>query len=84
MVCLGLVQSTTCEAVHGGQANYVPDLILGMGDTLVTKLVKHLWPQTSLMVQWMSLPANAGDMGSTPGLGRFHMHGAATPMLHNY
>ena len=30
-----------------------------------------------------SLPANAGDLGSIPGLGRFHMHGADTPTLHN-
>ena len=51
MVCLGLVQCTTCEAVHGGQADYVPDSILGIGDTLVTKLVKNVWPRTSLVVQ---------------------------------
>ena len=30
-----------------------------------------------------SLPANAGDLGSIPGLGRFHMHGADTPTLYN-
>ena len=24
-------------------------------------------------------PANAGDMGSIPGLGRYHMHGATHP-----
>ena len=30
-----------------------------------------------------SLPANVGDLGSIPGLGRFHMRGADTPMLHN-
>ena len=29
--------------------------------------------RTSLMVQWISLPANAGDTGSIPDLGRFHM-----------
>ena len=25
------------------------------------------------------LPANAGDLGSNPGLRRFHMHGATKP-----
>ena len=29
--------------------------------------------RTSLVVQWMSLPANAGNTGSIPGLRRFHM-----------
>ena len=29
---------------------------------------------TSLVAQWdENLPANAGDMGSVPGLGRFHV-----------
>lgn len=37
MVSLGLAQYTTCEAVHGGQANYVPDSILGTGDTLASQ-----------------------------------------------
>ena len=31
-----------------------------------------------------SLPANAGDMGSIPALGRFHMpHGATKPVFHD-
>ena len=30
--------------------------------------------RASLVVQWLgNLPANAGDMGSSPGLGRSHM-----------
>ena len=29
--------------------------------------------ETSLLVQWMRLPTNAGDTGLIPGLGRFHM-----------
>ena len=29
-------------------------------------------------------PANAGDMRSSPGLGRSHMRGATKPMRHNY
>ena len=29
-------------------------------------------------------PANAGHMGSSPGPGRSHMHGATKPVLHNY
>lgn len=39
----GLVEYANCEAVHGGQTYYVPDLILGTGDTLVNKSVKHFW-----------------------------------------
>ena len=32
-----------------------------------------------------SLPANAGDTGSIPALGRVHMpHGATKPVCHNY
>ena len=31
-----------------------------------------------------SPPANAGDMGSSPGMGRSHMRGAAKPGRHNY
>ena len=36
---------------------------------------KNTYGQTSLVVQWLRirLPANAGDMGLIPGLGRFHM-----------
>ena len=30
-----------------------------------------------------NLPANVGDMGSVPGLGRFHMLGATKPGCHN-
>ena len=29
--------------------------------------------KTSLVVQWLRMPANAGDMGLIPGLGRSHM-----------
>ena len=29
-------------------------------------------------------PANAGDTGSSPGLGRSHMCGANKPMRHSY
>ena len=29
--------------------------------------------RASLVAQWLSLPANAGDAGSSPGLGRSHM-----------
>ena len=29
-------------------------------------------------------PANAGDVGSIPGLGRFHMLGSIELMCHNY
>ena len=29
-------------------------------------------------------PANAGDTGSTPGLGRSHMPRATKPKCHNY
>ena len=28
---------------------------------------------TSLVAQWLNPPANAGDTGSIPGLGRSHM-----------
>jgi len=31
-----------------------------------------------------NLPANAGDMGSVPALGRFHMPGATKPMRHHH
>ena len=31
-----------------------------------------------------SLPASAGDTGSSPGLGRSHMPRATEPMNHNY
>ena len=31
-----------------------------------------------------NLLANAGDRGLIPGLGRFHMLGAAKPVRHNY
>ena len=31
-----------------------------------------------------NLPANAGDMGSIPGPGRLHNHGANKPVYHNY
>ena len=31
-----------------------------------------------------NLPANAGDTGSIPGLGRSHMPGEAKPLCHNY
>ena len=31
-----------------------------------------------------TLPANAGDMGSIPDQGRFHVNGAAKPIHHNY
>ena len=31
-----------------------------------------------------NLPANAGDTGSSPGLGRSHMRGATRPVSHNY
>ena len=31
-----------------------------------------------------NLPANAGDTGSSPGLGRSHIHGASGPVSHNY
>ena len=31
------------------------------------------WDGTSLLVQWLSLPANAEDTGSIPGPGRPHM-----------
>ena len=34
-------------------------------------MVKKLKSRTSLVVK--NLPANAGDLGSIPGLGRFHM-----------
>ena len=43
MVCPGLVLYTTCEAVCGGQTDYVPDSILGTGDTLMNKSVKKFW-----------------------------------------
>ena len=29
-------------------------------------------------------PANAGDMGLIPGLGRSHVLGATKPVCHNY
>ena len=29
-------------------------------------------------------PANTGDMGSIPGLGRYHIHRATKPVHHNY
>ena len=29
--------------------------------------------RTAVVVQWLSPPANAGDMGSIPSLGRFHL-----------
>ena len=31
-----------------------------------------------------NLPANAGDMGSSPGLGRSHMPWSKWPVSHNY
>ena len=31
-----------------------------------------------------NLPANAGDMGSTPDPRRPHMHGATKPVHHNF
>ena len=31
-----------------------------------------------------NLPANAGDTGSSPGLGRFTRCGATKPVRHNY
>ena len=31
-----------------------------------------------------NLPANSGDMGSSPGPGRTHMPHATKPMCHNY
>ena len=39
---------------------------------LITQLQK-LTTGTSLVVQWLSPPANAGDMGPVPGLGRPNM-----------
>ena len=54
---------------------------------------------TSLVVQWLRIhlprdfpggavvknpPANAGDPGSIPGPGRFHMPGATKPTCHHY
>ena len=37
-----------------------------------------------LVVQWIWIPpANVGDLGSIPGLGRFHMPGAANPVSHS-
>ena len=29
-------------------------------------------------------PANSGDTGSIPGLGRFHSHRTTKPVCHNY
>jgi hypothetical protein len=31
-----------------------------------------------------NLPANAGDVGSVPGLGGFYLHRADKPVHHNY
>ena len=31
-----------------------------------------------------NLPANAGDAGSIPGLGGFHMPSRTKPVYHNY
>ena len=31
-----------------------------------------------------NLPANAGDAGSSPGLGRSHMPRSSWPVSHNY
>ena len=34
---------------------------------------KPTYTWTSLVVQWLSPPANAGDLGLIPGLGKFHI-----------
>ena len=38
-----------------------------------TKFVENEDSKTSLVVQWMSLPANIGDAGLISSLGRFHV-----------
>ena len=47
------------------------------GWNLVSEVKEHIGYGASLVVQWVRIlknsPANAGDMGSIPGLGRFHM-----------
>ena len=48
-------------------------------------LMKKLKFWISLVAQWnRNPPVSAGDRGSIPGLGGFHMHGAAKPMHHSY
>ena len=54
-------------------------------------MIEKLNCGTSLVVQWITVgknpPANAGDTGSIPGLGRFHMpwtNEACAPQLRSH
>lgn len=46
--------------------------------------IKMFYAWTSLVAQWINLPANAGHMGSIPEFRRIPCHGATKPMHHNY
>ena len=53
----------------------------GRGDECLLKLRQRDLPGGTVD---KNLPANAGDMGSIPGPGRFHMPRATKLMHHNY
>ena len=56
---------------HFLSIHYAPGTVLSPGDTEVTK--KPSWRGFPGGAVVENLPANAGDTGSSPGLGRSHM-----------